>query len=74
MITEAKAMKKYSLTHQLFEEQKIIIEEDATKTEENAYFSRIIIDKLGLTDVYVVTSEFHFKRANDIFSKVSFNS
>ena len=69
--TEARAMEKYSLKHQLFELQNVIVEEKAMNTEQNAYFSRIIIDDLGVTKVHVVTSQYHFKRAKDIFAKAS---
>jgi uncharacterized SAM-binding protein YcdF (DUF218 family) len=49
-----------------------ILEEEATSTAGNAYWSRIIIDRLGIKQVHVVTSGFHIQRSKQIFEKVKF--
>ena len=65
-------MQKFAVDNRLIESEQIILEEEANCTEENAYYSRIIIDRLRGSNVHVVTSDFHMERTQDIFKKVRF--
>lgn len=63
-------MLNYIQEERLLPTEHVIIEEHATNTEGNAYWSRIIVDNLGANQVHVVTTQFHLKRSQDIFEKV----
>ena len=45
----------------------IQIEERASCTVENAYFSKLLIDEANVDEIHVVTSDFHVRRAEIIF-------
>lgn len=62
-ISEAQCMKNI-LVNLGVNEDKLILEEKSTSTEENIIFSKEIIDKLGLSNkVAIATSEYHLYRA-----------
>lgn len=63
---ESEVMKKYLLSKG-FPEEKIILEGKSRDTFENAYLSKIIVDKNNWKKIIVVTNEFHMKRAKKIF-------
>lgn len=48
-----------------------VLEEKAETTAGNAYWSRVIVDRLGIEEVHVVTNEFHVKRSEVIFGQVN---
>lgn len=63
-ISEAEAMSRYLIAQHGITEERIILEERATSTEENIEFSREILAHQGITGaVAVVTNNFHALRA-----------
>ncbi|TYR80720.1 YdcF family protein [Priestia megaterium] len=69
-ITEADAMSDW-LISQGIEEDRIILENKATDTVENALFSTAMLEKEGLQDVTLVTSASHMRRALTVFKEAS---
>jgi tetratricopeptide (TPR) repeat protein len=69
-ITEADAMSEW-LISQGIEKDRIILENKATDTVENALFSTEILEKEGLKDVTLVTSASHMRRALTVFKEAS---
>lgn len=68
-ISEAEAMKRY-LTDNGIDENRIIMEDKSTSTDENIRFSFDITDKLGLgRDITIVTDGYHQYRASLIAKK-----
>lgn len=63
-------MFNYIQQEELVPVEHVIMEEQATNTAGNAYWSRIIVDNLGADQVHVVTTKFHLPRAKEIFDKV----
>ena len=62
-ISEAECMRRYLIANGI-EDARIIVEDKSESTEENLAFSRVILDKLGISDnIMIVTSEFHQYRA-----------
>jgi len=64
-ITEAEAMKRYLLAHGI-EPHRIIVEDRATSTMENFYYTRELLAGLEgreVRDIAIVTSDFHMMRA-----------
>ena len=56
-------MRRYLIANGI-EDARIIVEDKSESTEENLAFSRVILDKLGISDnIMIVTSEFHQYRA-----------
>ncbi len=45
----------------------ILLEEQSRSTEENAIYSRRIIDRLGIEDIVLVSDSYHMLRANWLF-------
>lgn len=58
------------LTEKGISPDRLYLEDKSTNTEENIAFSKRIIDENGLdTDIAVVTSDYHLKRATMICKK-----
>ena len=73
-ISEAQCMYEY-LTGKGIEDQRLIMEDKSTSTEENIQFSKEILEEKGLgLDVALITSEFHEYRANVIAQKEGLES
>jgi uncharacterized SAM-binding protein YcdF (DUF218 family) len=68
-ITEAEAMQKYLIKHNV-PKNKIIQETESMDTLQNALYTQKIIQKLKPLNVIVITSNFHLKRTKFIFKKV----
>jgi len=68
-VSNAKSMKRYALKQGVLED-KILIEEKATSTYENALFTKEILDKLDFKKIILVTSPYHQRRAYMNFSYV----
>ena len=69
-ITEAEAMKKYAVEHEI-PEDKILLEDKSKDTIGNAYFTKIkYLKPRNWNKLVVVTSDFHLKRTKYIFNKV----
>ena len=67
-ITEAEAMRRY-LTEKGIPEERMILEDKSTSTEENIAFAAEILKERGISDdIIIVTNEFHQYRAY-IFAK-----
>jgi tetratricopeptide (TPR) repeat protein len=69
-VTEADAMSNW-LISQGVEKERIILENKATDTVENALFSTAILEKEGVKDVTLVTSASHMRRALTVFKEAS---
>ena len=69
-MTEASAIEKYAVENNLINPKHIIKEEQASSTAENSYYSRIIIDQFGASNVHVVTTQLHMERAKKFFERV----
>lgn len=69
-MTEASAIEKYAVENNLIDPKHIIKEEQASSTAENSYYSRIIIDQFGASNVHVVTTQLHMERAKKFFERV----
>lgn len=68
-MTEAQMM--YNYLSDKVDPSKLVKEEESLDTIGNAYFSRIIIDKLkDVSNVYVITSDYHKDRSKFIFDEV----
>lgn len=68
-ISEAQCMYNV-LTEKGIEHSRLYLEEQSTNTEENIAFSKKVIEDNGLgTDIAVVSSDYHLKRASMICSK-----
>jgi|Deesub1362A_J573_1020465.scaffolds.fasta_scaffold10065_1 uncharacterized SAM-binding protein YcdF (DUF218 family) len=65
-LSESEVMRDYAIMLGVSSEV-IIIEQNSMDTIGNAYFTRKIIDELGCSDIYVVTSCYHVNRAKFIF-------
>ena len=63
-------MEKYAVDNNLIDPEHIIKEEQASSTAENAYYSRIVIDKFEANNVHVITTQLHMERAKKFFEKV----
>jgi len=65
-ISEAEAMRRYLEAHGL-DASRILMEEQASSTEENLVFSKAVLEEAGYDaeniEVAVVTSDFHLRRA-----------
>ncbi|RHW43332.1 YdcF family protein [Neobacillus notoginsengisoli] len=69
-VTEADAMSDWLIANGVAEDR-IIKENKATDTVENALFSTAILEKEGLKDVTLVTSASHMRRALTIFEEAT---
>eukprot|EP00850_Spirogloea_muscicola_P020967 SM000232S07937 [mRNA] locus=s232:165890:167003:+ [translate_table: standard] len=68
-VTEARAAAK--LARELgVAEERIVLEERASNTLENALFVKPLVLERGITELIVVTSDFHMKRSSFIFDEV----
>lgn len=65
-LSEAEVMRNYALTRGI-PPKAIILEENSMDTIGNAYFTRKIIDMLGCSDIYIVSSCYHMRRVKFIF-------
>lgn len=73
-ITEAEAMKTY-LCEKGIEEERILMEDKSTNTEENLAFAKVILEKNGIDgDIVIVTDNFHQYRASLIAQKQGLSS
>jgi len=68
-ITEAEAGKIF-LISQGVSEDKILKEEISKDTFSNAYYCRLILDKLGCKEFTIITSEFHLPKTKFVFAIV----
>ncbi len=68
-MTEAKAIKEHLLSLGVNKEN-ILLEEQSVDTIGNAYFCKQILAKKRWKDILVITSDFHVKRTQYVFSKV----
>ena len=66
--SEACIMKTYAL-EQSIPEKDLILEEKSLNTYQNAYYSVALMKRYKMSKALVVTSEFHIRRTNAIFSK-----
>lgn len=66
--TEAAACREILLTAGLPDEA-ILLEERSRSTEENAIYSKQLLDELGLSQVVLVSDSFHMLRARWLFQK-----
>ncbi len=66
--SEAEAMASF-LQSKGVPREALILEECSTHTLENAFFTKKLIEKLGVKKVILVTSDFHAERALYLFSK-----
>lgn len=72
-ISEAQCMKSLMLSFGI-SEQRLILENKSTSTEENLLFSKKIIDKKGYSkNVVIATSEYHIYRAKLFAKKLGLN-
>ena len=67
--SEASVMKRFA-TDMGIPEEKIILEEKATNTVENAIYINEIVGKHNFRELYIVTSPYHLMRTRIIFNKV----
>lgn len=65
---EAESMRQYALDHHI-PDPKLIKENFALNTYQNAYYSIELMKQRGMNSALVVTSDFHLKRAHTIFSE-----
>ena len=65
-LSEAAVMKRLAVDSGV-DEENVLLEEEARNTVENAYLSKLIIDQLGVNEIYVVSSDFHIPRCKIIF-------
>jgi len=68
-ITEAEVGKTF-LTEQGVPDKKIIKEEESLDTFSNAYYCRLILDRLGCKEFTIITSEFHLPKTKFVFKVV----
>jgi uncharacterized SAM-binding protein YcdF (DUF218 family) len=69
-ITEASSMAQW-LAQQGIPMDKILVEEKSTSTIENAYFCKMdYIERLRISNLTIVTNQFHIERAETIFKFV----
>ena len=68
-ISEAQAM-SIEVQRNGIDQGRILLEERSVDTLQNAYYSRIIVDRKSFSRLAVVTSEFHMKRTQGIFDWV----
>lgn len=62
-ISEAEAMKNYLLEQNIPQNQ-ILLEDQSRNTQENIANSKKIIDQMGLTNIGIVSNDFHLRRAS----------
>ena len=67
--TWASLMKEQAL-HLGVPDKAILLEEKSSSTEENARYTKEILDKHGYKTCILVTSPYHSKRASKIFTKI----
>lgn len=65
LISEAECMKQL-LTRQGIAENRLLLEDKSTTTDENIRFSKEILDSLQISDCAIATSEYHQLRAGMI--------
>ncbi|PTM57708.1 YdcF family protein [Desmospora activa] len=68
-ISEAEGMKRY-LTARGVPADDLLLEEEAANTQENLSFSQAILKEAGLTEVYIVTHDYHMYRAMKIAAEL----
>ncbi|MBU3905284.1 MAG: YdcF family protein [Nanoarchaeota archaeon] len=69
-ITEAEAMKKYAIEHDI-PEDKLLLEDQSKDTIGNAYFTKIkYLKPRNWNKLVIVTSDFHLKRTEYVFNKI----
>lgn len=68
-LSEAQSMKNY-LVKKGITKNKIILEEESKDTFSNAYYSRIILDKMKVKKFDVITSKFHMPKTQFLFDIV----
>ncbi|MBD3203986.1 hypothetical protein GF327_06810 [Candidatus Woesearchaeota archaeon] len=73
--TEAQAMYEYAVYYsgkikKKLRKEKIIKEEKSLDTVGNAYFTSKILKNKNINKIYLVSSDFHIKRAERIFKKL----
>lgn len=64
-------MSNYNEEEGLIPTEHTVLEEKAETTAGNAYWSRVIVNHLGIKEVHVVTNEFHVNRSKVIFEQVN---
>lgn len=67
--TEAEVMKELAEFHGI-PSSRIILEKEALSTVDNAHFSKSILNEMGITNVTVITSDFHMERTKLIFTRI----
>lgn len=72
MMTEAEAMRRY-LVENGIDEERLLLEENSTSTQENLAFSKKLIPD-SIKSVTIVTSDYHLARARKLAEKVGFDS
>lgn len=72
-LSEAEAMRNY-LVHNGISQQRIILENKSTSTEENLLFSKAILTKQGINHpkIIIITSDYHMFRAKLIAKKMDY--
>jgi len=66
--TEAQACREILMAAGVLEEA-ILLEESSRSTEENAIYSKQLLDRLGLSRIVLVSDSFHMLRARWLFQK-----
>ncbi|SMO32753.1 YdcF family protein [Melghirimyces algeriensis] len=72
-ISEAEGMKRY-LTERGVDQDDLILEDQSTSTEENVRFSRSLMKKNHIQDIYVVTHDYHMHRALHYAQEMKINA
>eukprot|EP00118_Oscarella_pearsei_P021032 m.233715 g.233715 ORF g.233715 m.233715 type:complete len:441 (+) comp40097_c1_seq4:1156-2478(+) len=68
-LSEAAVMEKIALEMEV-PKVDILIEDQATCTVENAYFSKLLLDEAEVVQIHVVSSDFHIPRVEVIFGQL----
>ncbi len=68
-ISEARCLANYLISLGV-PSSKIMCEEKSKDTFSNAFYSRVMLDEIGVTDLTVLTNKFHMKRTRLLFGFV----
>lgn len=49
---------------------RVILEKQALSTMDNAFYSKAILDEMGVKDLTIITSDFHMNRSKMIFTRI----
>ncbi|MDR6226268.1 YdcF family protein [Desmospora profundinema] len=72
-ISEAEGMKRY-LAAKGIPAESLLLENQAANTWENLHYSQWIIQQAGATEVYLVTHDYHMKRAMEMAKRIQMDA